>query len=223
LNPGVYEADANQFDAVYAIRDGRTFGLKPGEYEWVDCNGDSLTDQPTLMAPNTAEIRRYDLVLQELPDGMTTQLIEYENKDGQYVLWADHLAAMKANMKLISDNETFLHKEYSKKIAALKQRVADCESGIYQNRIVKQLAAENTCLQDKVIELSQSSMQRRIELQMAEIATLESQLHASKQEIERIRHVAEKLRDSDDENEISMDMNTAGEYMLKVLNGENFS
>jgi hypothetical protein len=58
---------------------------------------------------------------------------------------------------------------------------------------------------------------------MAEIATLESQLHASKQEIERIRHVAEKLRDSDDENEISMDMNTAGEYMLKVLNGENFS
>lgn len=42
-------------------------------------------------------------------------------------------------------------------------------------------------------------------------------------ELERIKNVAIRLRNSDDENEISLNMNIAGDFMLQVLNGENFS
>lgn len=52
---------------------------------------------------------------------------------------------------------------------------------------------------------------------------MEDEVNKLKNELYRIRCVAERLRDSDDENEISVEENIAGKYMLKVLDGENFS
>lgn len=52
---------------------------------------------------------------------------------------------------------------------------------------------------------------------------MEDEVNKLKNELYRIRCVAERLLNSDDENEISLEENIAGKYMLKVLDGENFS
>lgn len=41
LEPGEYEATANKHGAISAVTDSGSFGLKPGEFEWVAGHGPS--------------------------------------------------------------------------------------------------------------------------------------------------------------------------------------
>lgn len=78
-------------------------------------------------------------------------------------------------------------------------------------KLKKEFIAERNANLEKIRELEKENRKIRDDLLVFE------------DELERIRKVAERLRDSDDENEISLEENIAGKYMIKVLDGENFS
>lgn len=82
----------------------------------LDEEAPSPSESPNLMAPNTAEIRRFDLGSVNNYIGArieSTEVIEMEKADGKYVLWTEHLAAMK---EAIGNN--FSYEEHTQAVQA---------------------------------------------------------------------------------------------------------
>ena len=102
--------------------------------------------------------------------------------------------------------------------------VAD-EDGIKMviDSIADTISAERNANLEKIRELEKRVETNRLYGYRDGKKEMEDVIKKLENELYRIRYVAERLRDSDDENEISIEENIAGKYMIKVLDGENFS
>lgn len=91
------------------------------------------------------------------------------------------------------------------------------------DRISEAISAERNANLEKIKELEKRVKSNRLYGYRDGKKEMEDAVKKLENELYRIRCVAERLRDSDDENEISLEENIAGKYMIKVLDGENFS